>query len=37
MKSSEFEIHEYNSLGMDQGKQLSKMENSLKFDMLPFA
>jgi len=34
-ESSEFEIHEYNSLGMDQGKQLSKDGTTLKFDMLP--
>ncbi|WP_240507422.1 S41 family peptidase [Algoriphagus ratkowskyi] len=34
-ESSEFEIHEYNSFGMDQGKQLSKNGNTLKFDMLP--
>ncbi|MEN2282958.1 S41 family peptidase [Algoriphagus sp. SE2] len=34
-ESSEFEIHEYNSLGMDQGKQVSKNGTTLKFDMLP--
>ncbi|MDG1277825.1 MAG: S41 family peptidase [Algoriphagus sp.] len=34
-ESSEFEIHEYNSLGMDQGKQISKNGTTLKFDMRP--
>ena len=34
-ESSEFEIHEYNSLGMDQGKQVSKNGTTLKFDMRP--
>jgi len=34
-ETSEFEIHEYNSLGMDQGKQVSKNGTTLKFDMLP--
>lgn len=34
-ESSEFEIHEYNSLGMDQGKQVSKDGTTLKFNMLP--
>ncbi|MFT4856295.1 MAG: tricorn protease [Algoriphagus sp.] len=34
-ESSEFEIHEYNSLGMDQGQQVSKNGTTLKFDMRP--
>lgn len=34
-ETSEFEIHEYNSLGMDDGKQVSKNGTTLKFDMLP--
>ncbi|WP_425636587.1 S41 family peptidase [Algoriphagus yeomjeoni] len=34
-ETSEFEIHEYNSMGMDQGKQVSKNGTTLKFDMIP--
>src|SRR5690606_19513622 len=34
-ESGEFEIHQYNSLGMDSGKQISKGGTTLRFDPLP--
>ncbi|MFC3879806.1 S41 family peptidase [Algoriphagus namhaensis] len=34
-ESSEFEIHQYSSLGLDEGKQLTKDGETLRFDLLP--
>lgn len=34
-ESGEFEIHQYNALGLDQGKQITKNGNTLRFNLMP--
>ncbi|MCL6257630.1 S41 family peptidase [Aquiflexum sp. TKW24L] len=34
-ESGEFEIHQYSGLGLDQGKQLTKDGNTLRFGLMP--
>lgn len=34
-ESGEFEIHQYNALGLDQGKQVTKNGNTLRFNLMP--